>query len=103
MEDTISKYMKQPRLHSRGIFSLRFVGSGIPPKRKTLRCNPRTHAPGVSRRGINQFIFPFGLFAKTSLSFAILLYSSIELLSAFVSHSRASSFAKILVAIVLSL
>src|SRR3990167_11524663 len=44
--------MKLPRPHGRGIFSLRFVGSGIPPKRKTLRYNPRAHAPGVSRRGI---------------------------------------------------
>ena len=44
--------MKLPRPYGRGIFSPRFVGSGIPPKRKTLRSHPRAYARGISRRGI---------------------------------------------------
>jgi len=46
--------MKLPRPYGRGIFSPHFVGSGIPPKRKTLRFDPRANALGVSRRGINE-------------------------------------------------
>jgi len=42
--------MKLPRPYGRGIFSLRFVGSGIPPKRKHLRFHPWAYAPGVSRK-----------------------------------------------------
>ena len=44
--------MKLPRAHARGIFSLRFVGSEIPPKRKLLRIHPRTCVRGFLRRGI---------------------------------------------------
>ena len=44
--------MKLPRAYARGIFSHRFVGSEIPPKRKTLRFHPRAYAHGFSRRGI---------------------------------------------------
>ena len=48
--------MKLPRAHARGIFPQRFVGSEIPPKRKTLRVHPQAHARGFSRRGINKII-----------------------------------------------
>ena len=43
---------------ARGIFSQRFVGSEIPPKRNSLRFQPRAYARGFSRRGINMPILP---------------------------------------------
>ena len=48
-------HMKLPRAHAPGIFSLRFVGSKIPPKRKLFRIHPRTCVRGFLRRGINIF------------------------------------------------
>jgi ribosomal protein L4 len=48
----LKKLMKLPRANAQGIFSPRFVGSGIPPKRKTLRSDSQADTLGVSRRGI---------------------------------------------------
>ena len=50
---TMDNPMKLPRPDGRDIFSPRFVGSGIPPKRIRLRSDLRANALGVSRRGIN--------------------------------------------------
>jgi len=63
--------MKLPRAYARGIFSPRFVGSEIPPKRKILRVaysaeaaasaakagHPRAYARGFPRRGIKPLLF----------------------------------------------
>jgi len=45
----LDKNNEAPQPHGRGIFSQRFVGSGIPPKRKLLRY---TH--GLEARGIRE-------------------------------------------------
>jgi len=47
-----AEWMNLPRPCGRGIFSTRFVGSEIPPKRKHFRFHPRAYARGISRRGI---------------------------------------------------
>jgi len=44
--------MKLPRPDGRGIFSLSYVGSKIPPKQKGFRIHSRAYALGFLRRGI---------------------------------------------------
>lgn len=54
------KKMKLPQARVHGIFSHRFVGSKIPPKRKTLRIHSFGFAQDFLRRGINSAVKKIG-------------------------------------------
>ena len=91
--------MKLQRAYAHGIFSPRFVGSKIPPKRNTLRLHPQAYAHGFSRRGINvqkadkkiiissAIVLIIGLILRIIPMFNTYIFHTDEYLTAYFSYS----------------